>query len=142
VSENAPFGWTAQVGSLTITDTSVDIVIDDNDAAEDLYRVTARAPMLNATFPGVDSVIMVINLRDPDGDVFTSDALPLTPPNLALFSGTKRIYLAGFPEGGGSSLFDVMATVTTLVPEPSSALLLGGGLIALASGRRAVRQRR
>jgi hypothetical protein len=69
-----------------------------------------------------------IDLRGPD-NIFSSDALPTTPPDLSTFSNLNSWRLV-FSPGNGR---DVSGTLTSLtaVPLPAAVILFGAGLVAL-----------
>jgi hypothetical protein len=130
-SVNAPYGWSVQVGTLSSSGTSVQIRID-NESPQDIYDVFLLVPTLPS---GIDSLQLTMRLLDDTDSAFSNDDLPLTPPDLADFDFQRQFDIIGTAPGEAS--FTVIGTVTMLVPEPSTALLLSGGLAVLSMlGRR------
>lgn len=63
--------------------------------------------------------------------LFTSDALPLMPPPLPSGIGTPPTFTMGFAGGGIAAGINGRLTSLTAVPEPSSLMLMGLGLLGL-----------
>jgi hypothetical protein len=97
----------------------------------DIYQV--NIPFTGANVGAATPVQFSLDIRDPDETALASDALLLTPPDLALFE-IRAITLL-FSEGSS-----VIASVDSLqlVPEPSALLLLAVGI---AAGARTLRRR-
>ena len=89
-------------------------------------------------FIGVDGLVMIdgevieayLSLRDFDGVMLTSDALPLDPPDVGLME-TRVFGLASEALG-----LSVRGTLSSLTPEPGTLAVLGLGVAQLAIGRR------
>lgn len=100
-------------------------VENDNFFNQDTYAVSASFQPVG-TLAGAAPFDLTFTLVDPTKTVFSSDALPLTPPNPAIFSSaTGVIRNTNF----GSAGFSIDAIVET--PEPASILLLLAGIPVL-----------
>ena len=96
------------------------------DSVPDDYEVALS--VVNVAGDVVDASLL---LSDIDGTVFSSDALPLTPPNLPLFE--SAVFAATItPSGEFSS--SVQGTITSILPEPATLSLFA--LVPLAILRR------
>jgi hypothetical protein len=134
----SPYGMTITIAGLTFqTDpANVDfaIAISDNyNSSADFYTVTSNNNLSLDNGLSIDALWW--QLDDHYGTVFSSDALPLTPPDLSQWQGNALQVNGGsypFPSPGEKTLFDITCHVTDvwLVPEPSTLLLFGfGGLL-------------
>jgi hypothetical protein len=89
-------------------------------------------------FLGVDGLVMIdgqvieayLSLRDFDGAMLTSDALPLDPPDVGLME-TRVFGLASEPLG-----LSVRGTLSSLTPEPGAFAILAMGAMQLVLGGR------
>lgn len=155
VSQGEPFGMVAQIGDLTlegpdefndfISGTQVSIV----DGAQDRIAISTRIPFEPVEQNGfriAGSGPFGVNGIDPSGAAISSDALVWDPAVLSQFEFTLGYEpIAQFPVGPNFSEFTSFTIVMlisgplelTVVPEPSTATLVGGGLLLIA-----IRQRR
>jgi hypothetical protein len=98
-----------------------------NNAAgsgSDTYELRVNG-LLGSTVNGFTPTSFLLELTDPSGTAFSSDALPTGPPSLSSFA-TSQFRL----------IFDTASTrvqgaLTSLVPLPAAVWLFGAGLIAL-----------
>ena len=84
--------------------------------------------------PAVPGEVFSLNLSGAAPTTLLSDALPLSPPNLADFSGKVFSYVQNSP----SDTIGFNSTITSLnaVPIPGAVWLLGSGLIGLVGLRK------
>jgi hypothetical protein len=132
--DNAITAFTATFGGdYTVTQgLDNDIFVADGLPGNDVYSLFLTNPTA-PTVAGLSLGALSIGLIDTDSSVFSSDALPLTPPNLSDFeidsSGT--IYL-----GSPNQTMDFQLTSLTLVPEPTTLALATLGLVGIGYRRR------
>lgn len=116
--------------SATMGTSGGDVTITNVTSGHDRFFLQVNQP--NGTPVGVPHLLspglFSIDLRGPD-NIFSSDALPTTPPDLSTFSNLNSWRLV-FSPGNGR---DVSGTLTSLtaVPLPAAVILFGAGLVAL-----------
>ena len=100
-------------------------------AGVDLYQVNIpfTGPLAGTASPD----LFALEIQDTDQNAFATDALPLSPPNLALFEVRKITVFFRSAEGGESLAF--VASLNQ-IPEPSTLMLLGLGLAGVGGLRR------
>jgi hypothetical protein len=114
-------GYTATMG----TSGQVEI---RNGPGLDEFNVTVNAPNgLNVNF--LAPSIFEIQLRGP-ASVFSSDALPTTPPSVSAFSNFNQWRLVFGGPGLGIAVSGLVTNLT-VVPLPTAVILFGAGLISL-----------
>ncbi|UCC28836.1 MAG: hypothetical protein JSU86_11605, partial [Phycisphaerales bacterium] len=91
----------------------------------DSYIVRTEVAFLDETLE------FFLRLGDSTGTAFSSDFLPLSPPDLSDFDATR---FAIFDESEAIPL-SVQGAVTSFVPEPATAAFLGIGLCLLGRQR-------
>jgi hypothetical protein len=113
-----------------------DILIS-NLATDDTYRVGV-SNLAGSTVLGLDLRSFNLSLNGP-ASILTSDALPLTPPNPAAFTYAKSLNLTFFNDARtvfGSVYASVDSFTLVSVPEPSSLLMAGMGILIIGRRRR------
>jgi len=119
--------FSLNIGDYTATmGTSGQVEIRNGLPGLDAFNVTVNAPNgLNVNF--LAPRIFEIQLRGP-ASVFSSDALPTTPPSVSAFTNFNQWRLVFGPSGGR---VQGMLTSLKAVPLPAAVLLFGAGLISL-----------
>ncbi|TMQ28555.1 MAG: hypothetical protein E6K65_12410 [Nitrospirae bacterium] len=101
--------------------------------SSDAYVV--RAPVIGTfgTAPNTFSALSFrIELRDPDGGTFATDALPTTPPSLSSFSTSRwRMVFQDIHTGQAKLIGSISRLAVSPVPLPAAVILFGAGLVAL-----------
>ncbi len=133
---NAGTSFVMTVGAFTYTSNAVDIVVS-NLAGVDIYRVTGSNVIGAPTNAGYTPSFFTLDLTDNiSASALTSDALPLTPPNLSAFN-INQLTLTFLPPAGvqapasGTARLTGLTLGDTPVPTPGIAILLAAGLLAL-----------
>ncbi len=111
--------------------TSSRIFVVDGLSGTDAYQVLADIDFLGEVRR------FSLRLTDDQGTVFTTDSLPITPLELGEFEFTRFLLF----DKSDTLLFTVTGQVHAFVPEPTTAILFGGGVLALARSRRRRRAR-
>jgi hypothetical protein len=136
-----PYGLSVTVGgNLFSTNDFLNVGVANFGPLGDFYTVLACSPDVSCA-----DLEMEIALQDLDGTAFSSDALPLTPPALGLFE-IRNFHV--FALLGGSELqiegtietLTCPACVPTVIPEPSTVVLLASGLVLLGCSTRRARK--
>jgi hypothetical protein len=126
-------GYTATLG------TSGQVTINNGLPGLDKFLTLNTAP----NGPNVNSLapsIFEIQLRGP-ASIFSSDALPTTPPSVSAFTLFNQWRLA-FGPGVGQAVSGLVTNIT-VVPLPAAVILFGAGLVALVGlGAGSWRQRK
>jgi hypothetical protein len=134
IYDNAISAFTATFGGdYTVTQgLDNDIAIADGLPGNDVYQVFLTDPTA-PTVAGLNLGAIFLGLADTTSTVFTSDALPLTPPSLSAFdldsSGT--LYL-----DSPNQAMHFQLTSFTIVPEPSTFVIIAIGLLGMGYCRR------
>ncbi|MFQ5425006.1 MAG: hypothetical protein ACE5F9_13645 [Phycisphaerae bacterium] len=120
--------FSLNIGAFTFSSASISFGgITVIDSVPDDYEVTLSGA--NVVGDIVDASLL---FSDIDGTVFSSDALPLTPPNLTLFE--SAVFAATITPSGEFSR-SVQGTITSVLPEPATLSLLLA-LVPVAARRR------
>lgn len=126
-------------GDYSVTEGSdVTLSVHDGPPQNDFYLLYADLPTAPQV-AGLDANTLSFSLIDSDSTLFASDALPLAPPDFSEF----EIILASliFFDLPVNQVVNFQVDSLFVIPEPSTALLLGGGLLSLGAARRWPRRR-
>ncbi len=93
-------------------------------AGSDIYELRVNGLFGNAV-NGFTPSSFLLELTDPSGTAFSSDALPAGAPSLSSFARSEFRLLFG------SASTRVQGALTSLVPLPAAVWLFGAGLVAL-----------
>ncbi len=122
------------------------VVNADSTAVNQSYVLSASVRNLVPNGPIVDgiehnAIAFFINLLKPSSSVFSTDALPQTPPALSPFSlysnltnrdGQFRLVFAS-SDGDHTIIGNLTSLTVSAVPVPAAVYLFGTGLIGLAA---------
>jgi hypothetical protein len=92
-------------------------------AGNDIYELRVNG-LLGSAVNGFTPSSFLLELTDPSGTAFSSDALP-GPPSLSSFASSQFRLIFG------AASTRVQGALTSLVPLPAAVWLFGAGLIAL-----------
>lgn len=95
-----------------------------NNAPSDIYELNITA-LSGSPVNGFSPSKFTLELTDPTGSAFSSDALPAGAPSLSSFARSEFRLLFG------SASTRVQGALQSLVPLPAAVWLFGAGLIAL-----------
>jgi len=117
ISATVPFsnGYSATYNSLATSK----LILVDNAGNPDLYEVFI--PVNGPIVSGMSAQLFEFYLQDNQGAMLASDDLPTSPPNFALAESAKGFLRFGNEQSQRFVYFDLVS----LVPEPSTATLLG-----------------
>jgi len=99
-------------------------IVNNNTSGNDIYWIHSYNNLDLSNGTSVDSISWQLN--DPTGTVFSSDALPITSPVLENWESIYGLRLAG-----ERYRYTIDATVTSAIPEPTTILFFGLGLLLL-----------
>jgi hypothetical protein len=117
---------TLNVGTYTASFTPGSSVMQviSNPGVGDTYRLTVNG-LTGNTVNGQFPTMFEFELNNPNGNAFSNDQLPTTPPSLSSFASNQwRLIFNGVGNR-------VQGALTSLVPLPAAVWLFGAGLIAL-----------
>jgi hypothetical protein len=137
---STPYGMSLTIRSLIFqtNPTNVDFVIsltnNYSGGSWDSYGVTSYNNLTLDNGVSIDRLHW--QLDDYSGTALSSDALPITPPDLSQWQSNLLSVRGGmypFPPDGTKTLFGINGHVTSvyLVPEPTSFILLATGALLL-----------
>jgi hypothetical protein len=115
------------IGNYDFESNDLGILIWDDATGEDLYQVSSITSFSSG---GVTWGVMLLRLQDFTEMALTSDALPTSVPDLGDFD-TTIIAFGTVPHGP-----QMGGTLTVLVPEPGTLLVLGFGAAVIIRRRR------
>lgn len=93
-------------------------------AGSDIYELRVNG-LFGSAVNGFTPSSFLLELTDPSGTAFSSDALPTGAPSLSSFARSEFRLLFG------SASTRVQGALTSLVPLPAAVWLFGAGLVAL-----------
>ena len=115
-----PISMTVSFGGSQYTASGGALSVWDNYRGEDYYQVAAFFPASAPLIEGMRPMDLHMDLTDPTGAAFNSDALPLTPPNPGEFSSHgMEFWFADFSSGVDAWF---SANTVTLPLQPATAL--------------------
>lgn len=138
---DSPLGTFAlSLGGLSFSFGGVAIVTS-NVSGSKLYGVQHAENPTGLNFTGV---LLQINLMALSDAALGSNALPLTPPDLANFDTTNAFFFTDTIDGNQVEVAGLLSTLSCIagcntVPEPSSGAIAGIALLALVASRRFAR---
>jgi hypothetical protein len=126
----APYDLSVTVGgNLFSTNDFLNVGIANFGSLGDFYTVLACSPDVSCA-----DLEMELFLQDLDGTALTSDALPLTPPDLSLFA-IRTFHVFALIGGNALQIEGTIDTLTcptcvpTPIPEPGTLWLMVAGLM-------------
>ncbi len=127
--DNAITAFTATFGGDYVVAMGLDntILVYDGPTGNDVYIVDLVDPTADPV-AGYNISAFTLTLIDNDSTVFTSAAIPLTPPDLSEF---ENDYSWSIFFNGDNEWIDIKLTSLALIPEPGSITLLLCGLTGL-----------
>lgn len=116
--------------TLTASGPGTDITVANRTNNTDIYNVFVGTPSGPELVPNIVPFIFTLNLHDSTMTAFSSDALPLVPPDLAGFDlDHSGLHYQG--AAGGVVSFQV-TSLQLATPEPGAGVLALLGAIAVA----------
>jgi hypothetical protein len=111
----------------------LDVTVINEVGKDDAYKMNASWRLSFLSPPNTPIVPMqfILDLSDRTGQVWSSDALPLSSPSFGSWTEAQFLFTAGYevPDTVIRGQLDSLAIVAT--PEPSTLLLLGSALAGL-----------
>ncbi len=123
-------------GSYTLSSSSglYVYIVDQPPGSLDLFNPGAINPGVTGPVTAV-STVLYLALEDSFGTALASDALAGIPLGLAAWSSAKMTLEVYTDPYGGSDRFAAWGTITelTVIPEPGTAILLGGAVLGMSA---------
>ena len=122
-------GYTGTLGSGGTNN----IIVLNDFLAQDRYQVN-NDPFSGSSVNGFSPGFFALDLVDPTQTAFSTNALPLVPPNLALFTTippSRQITLQFINSAGANAFVIANLNSLTAVPEPSVLILMVTGLFGI-----------
>jgi hypothetical protein len=145
-------------GSLTVGSLTMDITLGQLTTAlnrvgdTSLYRISNYFGAATTNAPGLINLpVISIDLVDTGQDAITTEAFPLTPPNLAdldpyegdLYQGPfdTSVQFGFFEPEFGTAIAEITSIEVISLPEPGTFALVAFGLVGMAARPRALLER-